>query len=111
MSTATAAEIETTPSSEWMNGAHAAQRIVTAQVSAGQTPEQIEGKWAEANTAYDDATATDAQRDWHAGAMHTAGELIQTYRTARAADAAGVTRDSLPRDFGRAEHEHEQEAG
>ena len=87
MSTATAAEIETTPSSEWMNGAHAAQRIVTAQVSAGQ----IEGKWAEANTAYDDATATHAQRDWHAGAMHTAGELIQTYRTARAADAAGVT--------------------
>ena len=48
MSTATAAEIETTPSSEWMNGAHAAQRIVTAQVFAGQTPEQIEGKWAEA---------------------------------------------------------------
>jgi hypothetical protein len=111
MSTATAAEIETTPSSEWMNGAHAAQRIVTAQVSAGQTPEQIEGKWAEANTAYDDAAATDAQRDWHAGAMHTAGELIETYRTARAADAAGVTRDRLPRDCGRADHEHEREAG
>ena len=111
MSTAPAAETETTPSSEWMNGAHAAQRIVTAQVSAGQTPEQIEGKWAEANTAYDDATATDAQRDWHAGAMHTAGELIETYRTARAADAAGVTRDSPSRDSGRAEHEHEREAG
>jgi hypothetical protein len=111
MSTAPAAEIETTPSSEWMNGARAAQRIVTAQVCAGQTAEQIEGKWAEANAAYDDATATDAQRDWHAGAVHSAGELIETYRTARAADAAGVTRDSLPRDFGRAEHEHEQEAG
>jgi hypothetical protein len=111
MSTATAAKIETTRSSEWMNGAHAAQRIVTAPVCAGQTPEQIEGKWAEANTAYDDATATHAQRDWHAGAMHTAGELIETYRTARAADAARVTRDRLPRDFGRADHEHEREAG
>ena len=111
MSTATAAEIETIPSSEWMNGALAAQRIVTAQVCAGQTPEQIEGTWAEANTVYDDATATDAQRDWHAGAMHTAGELIETYRTARAADAAGVTRDRLPWDFGRADHDHEREAG
>jgi hypothetical protein len=43
--------------------------------------------------------------------MHTAEELIETYRTARAADAAGVTRDNLPRDSGRAEHEHEREAG
>jgi hypothetical protein len=91
---ATPAQLGSAPASDWMKGAHAAHRIVTAQVNAGLSPVQIADQWAGALAAYDAATATDAQREWHAGATHTARELIQTYRDALAAEAEQVVAEA-----------------
>jgi len=111
MTAAPPAEVESAPATDWMNGARTAQQIVTAQIAAGQTADEIAGKWAAAEATYDDATATPAQREWHDGATHTAGDLIETYRATQAAEAAEVTRDDLGRGHDATEPEAELEAG
>ena len=88
------AQMGSAPASEWMRGAHTAYQIVTAQIDAGLSPVQVADRWAGALATYDAATATDAQREWHAGATHTARELIQTYRDALAAEAEQVVADA-----------------
>jgi hypothetical protein len=114
MSTNTAqdkpAETEAQRASEWMKGAATAHDLIIRQVEAGQDADTIAAKWYQALASYDDATATDAQRQWHAGAEETARDMIQTWRDMQRAEAehAQGARDQRQ---GEPEPELEAEAG
>jgi hypothetical protein len=55
------------PATEWMKGARIAHDLIVRQVQAGYLADRIAERWDEALAAYADATATPAQREWHAG--------------------------------------------
>jgi predicted GIY-YIG superfamily endonuclease len=87
VSTHTTAGVETRPATEWVKGAQTAHDLIVRQVEAGQDAEVIAARWDEALAAYDDATASDAERQWHAGAEETAQDMIQTWREMERAEA------------------------
>jgi hypothetical protein len=70
-----------------MKGAATAHDLITRQVEAGHSADRIAERWDQALATYDDATATPAQREWHAGAEETARDMIQTWRDIQAAEA------------------------
>jgi hypothetical protein len=106
--TAPAAALETKPATEWMNGAQTAHELIIRQAEAGHSADHIAGKWDEALSTYDDATATNTQREWHAGAKETAADMIQTLREMERAEAEQA---QAARDAAETEPEHEAEAG
>jgi predicted GIY-YIG superfamily endonuclease len=65
--TALAVPPETKPPTEWMKGAQTAHDLIIRQAEAGYSADHIARKWEEALSTYDDATATTAEREWHAG--------------------------------------------
>ena len=75
------------PVTEWMKGAKTAHDLITRQVEAGHSADRIAERWDQALATYDHATATPAQREWHAGAEQTARDMIQTWRDIQAAEA------------------------
>jgi hypothetical protein len=82
-----------------MKGAQTAHDLIVRQVEAGQDAETIAARWDEALATYDDATASDAEREWHAGAEETGRDMIQTWRDmqreeAEQAQAARDARDN-----------------
>jgi hypothetical protein len=81
------AEVETRPATEWMKGAQTAHDLIVRQVEAGQDADTIAAKWDQALATYDDATATGAERQWHAGAEETARDMIQTRRDIQRTEA------------------------
>jgi len=81
------AEVETRPATEWMKGAQTAHDLIVRQVEAGQDADTIAAKWDQALATYDDATATGAERQWHAGAEETARDMIQTWRDIQRTEA------------------------
>ncbi len=107
MSTGTAPETPPVKSAtEWIKGARTAHDLIVRQVEAGHSPDRIAERWEQALATYDDATATPAQREWHAGAEETARDMIQTWRDIQRAEAeqAQAAKDT-------AEAEMEAEAG
>jgi hypothetical protein len=105
---APAAALETKPATEWMKGARTAHQLIIRQAEAGYSADHIAGKWEGALSAYDDATATDAEREWHAGAKETSADMIQTLRDMERAEAEQA---QAARDAAETEPEHEAEAG
>ena len=103
-----AAPLETKPATEWMKGARTAHQLIIRQAEAGYSADQIAGKWEGALSTYDDATATDAEREWHAGAKETSADMIQTLRDMERAEAE---QEQAARDAAETEPEHEAEAG
>jgi predicted GIY-YIG superfamily endonuclease len=101
-------EAETRPAPEWVKGAQTAHDLIVRQAEAGHSADHIAGKWEGALATYDDATATDAQRDWHAGASQTAADMVQTLREMERAEAEQA---QAMRDAREAEPEPELEAG
>jgi hypothetical protein len=101
--TPSTATLETKAATEWMKGAQTAHDLIVRQVEVGQYAEVIAAKWDQALASYDDATATHAEREWHAGAEETARDMIQTWRDMQRAEAeqAQAARD---------QHESELEA-
>jgi hypothetical protein len=97
---------ETKTATEWMKGAQTAHDLIIRQIEAGQDVDTIAAKWDQALASYDDATATHAEREWHAGAEETARDMIQTWRDMQRAEAeqAQAARDQR-------ESELEAEAG
>jgi hypothetical protein len=75
------------PATGWMKGAATAHDLITRQVEAGHSADRIAERWDQALASYDDAAATPAQREWHAGAEETARDMIQTWRDIQAAEA------------------------
>jgi hypothetical protein len=100
------AKAGTGPATEWMNGAATAHDLITRQIEAGQDAEVIAAKWDQALATYDDASATGAEREWHAGAEETARDMIQTWRETQRAQAEQQQAD---RDARNAEHQAEPE--
>jgi hypothetical protein len=105
------AEAQTRPATEWMKGAATAHDLIIRQIEAGQDAEVIAAKWDQALATYDDASATGAERAWHAGAEETARDMIQTWRETQRAEAEQRQADRDARDDRRAGPEHELEAG
>jgi hypothetical protein len=99
---------ETKPATEWMKGARTAHELIIRQAEAGYSADHIAGKWEQALSTYDDATATDAEREWHAGAKETSADMIQTLRDMERAEAEQA---QAARDAAESEPEHEAEAG
>ena len=106
--TAPAALPETKPATEWMKGAQTAHDLIIRQAEAGYSAGHLAGKWEEALSTYDDATATAAEREWHAGAKQTSADMIQTLREMERAEAELA---QAARDAAETEPEHEAEAG
>ena len=104
------AEAETRPATQWMKGAATAHDLIVRQIEAGQDAEVIAAKWDQALATYDDATATGAQRKWHAGAEETARDMIQTWREVQRAEAEQRQADRDAREAGR-QAQAEPEAG
>lgn len=104
------AKAETRSATEWMKGAAIAHDLIVRQVEAGQDADTIAAKWDQALATYDDATATDAQRQWHAGAEETARDMIQTWREIQGAEAE-QTRAARNERQSKTEPEPEAEAG
>ena len=104
------AEVETQPATEWTKGAQTAHDLIVRQVEAGQDADAIAARWDEALATYDDATATDAQRQWHAGAEETARDMIQTWREIQGAEAE-QTQAARNERQSKTEPELEAEAG
>jgi hypothetical protein len=75
------------PATEWMKGAKTAHDLIVRQVEAGYSADRIAERWDQALAAYDDTTATRAEREWHAGAEETARDMIQTWRDIQRAEA------------------------
>ena len=115
MSTDTAqdrsAEVETRPATEWMKGAQTAHDLIVRQVEAGQDADTIAAKWDQALATYDDATATGAERQWHAGAEETARDMIQTWRDIQRAEAEQAQLSPGQRQAANDSPEPEAEAG
>jgi hypothetical protein len=106
--TALAVPPETKPATEWVKGAQTAHDLIIRQAEAGYSADHIAGKWEEALSTYDDATATAAERAWHAGAKETSADMIQTLREMERAEAEQA---QAARDAAGTEPEHEAEAG
>ena len=106
--TAPAPALETKPATEWMKGAQTAHELIIRQAEAGYSAAHIAGKWEEALSTCGDATATNAQREWHAGAKETAADMIQTLRDMERAEAEQA---QAARDAAETEPDHEAEAG
>jgi hypothetical protein len=70
-----------------MKGAHTAHELIVRQVEAGHSADRIAERWDQTLATYDDATATTAEREWHAGAEETARDMIQTWRDMQRAEA------------------------
>jgi hypothetical protein len=102
--------LETNAATEWMKGAQTAHDLIARQVEAGQDADTISAKWDQALATYDDATAADPQRQWHAGAEETARDMIQTWRDMQRTEAeqAQAARDQRQ---GEPQPEMEAEAG
>jgi hypothetical protein len=106
------AQVETRPDTQWMKGAATAHDLIVRQVEAGQDADTIAAKWDQALATYDDATATAAEREWHAGAEETARDMIQTWREVERAEEEQRQADRDAKDAGhQAEAEPELEAG
>lgn len=86
------------PATEWMKGARTAHDLITRQVEAGHSADRIAERWDQALATYDDATATPAQREWHAGAEETARDMIQTWRDIQRAEAVQRQADEAARE-------------
>jgi hypothetical protein len=96
------------PATEWMKGARTAHDLITRQVEAGHSADRIAERWDQALATYDDATATPAQREWHAGAEETARDMIQTWRDIQAAEAEqALASQDIARADRKAQAEHE----
>jgi pullulanase/glycogen debranching enzyme len=106
--TRSTAALETKTATEWMKGAQTAHDLIVRQVEAGQDAEVIAAKWDQALATYNDATATQAEREWHAGAGETARDMIQTWRDMQRTEAEQA---QAARDAAQTEPEHEAEAG
>ena len=78
---------DTPPATAWMKRARTAYDLITRQVEAGYSADRMAERWDQALATYDDATATPAQREWHACAEQTARDMIQTWRDIQAAEA------------------------
>jgi hypothetical protein len=77
-------------------------------VEAGHSADRIAERWDQALATYDDATATPAQREWHAGAEETARDMIQTWRDIQAAEAEqALASQETARASHHAQAEHE----
>jgi hypothetical protein len=83
---------------EWMKGAKTAHDLITRQVEAGYSADRIAERWDQALATYDDATATPAEREWHAGAEETARDMIQTWRDIQTAEAEQRQADEATRE-------------
>jgi hypothetical protein len=95
-----------------MKGAVTAHDLIVRQIEAGQHADTIAARWDQALASYDDAIATGAERQWHAGAEETARDMIETWRELERAEAEQRQADRGATDVGRqAEPEHELEAG
>jgi hypothetical protein len=103
-----AAAPETKPATERMKGAQTAHDLIIRQAEAGYSADRIAGKWEEALSTYDDATATAAEREWHAGAKETSADMIQTLQEM---ERAGAEQAQAACDAAKTEPEHEAEAG
>jgi predicted GIY-YIG superfamily endonuclease len=106
--TALSAAPQTRPAAEWMKGAQTAHDLIIRQAEAGYSVGRIAGTWEEALSTYDAATATAAERAWHAGAKQTSADMIQTLREMERAEAEQA---QAAREATQAEPEHEAEAG
>jgi hypothetical protein len=106
--TAPAAAPETRPATQWMKGAQTAHDLIIRQAEAGYSAGHIAGTWEQALSTYDDATATDAERAWHAGAKETSADMIQTLREMERAETEQA---QAARDAAQTEPGHEAEAG
>ncbi len=107
MSTPTAPDkLPVKPATDWIKGAKTAHDLIVRQVEAGHSADRIAERWDQALATYDDATATPAQQEWHAGAEETARDMIQTWRDIQRAETeqAQAAKDT-------AETEMEAEAG
>ena len=91
-------EVETQPATEWVKGAQTAHDLIVRQVEAGQSADHIAGQWEGALATYDDATASGAEREWHAGAEETAADMIQTWREMERAEAEQAQADRDDRE-------------
>jgi hypothetical protein len=100
--------LETKPATEWMKGARTAHELIIRQAEAGYSADHIAGKWEGALSTYDDVTATNAQREWYAGAKETSTDMIQTLRDIERAEAEQAQAASYAAET---EPEHEAEAG
>jgi predicted GIY-YIG superfamily endonuclease len=96
------------PAPEWVKGAQTAHDLIVRQVEAGHSADHIAAQWEGALATYDDEKATDAQREWHAGAKETAADMTQTLREMERAELEQAQAD---RDARQPEPELEAEAG
>jgi hypothetical protein len=85
--TGTSAGPDVRPATEWMKGAQTAHDLIVQEVGAGWCPDRIADSWAVALATYDDAEASQAQREFRAGARETAAGMIQTLRDIERAEA------------------------
>jgi hypothetical protein len=76
-------------------GAATARLIVTRQIEAGHSAEQIADRWEAALAGHDPQTATPEQQAWHDAARDEARQLIQDWRDMQRGEAeqAQATRD------------------
>jgi hypothetical protein len=68
-------------------GAATARLIVTRQIEAGHTAEQIADRWEAALAGHDPQTATPEQQAWHDAARDEAHQLIQDWRDMQRGEA------------------------
>ena len=68
-------------------GAATARLIVTRQIEAGHSAEQIADRWEAALAGHDPQTATPEQQAWHDGARDEARQLIQDWRDMQRGEA------------------------
>jgi hypothetical protein len=84
---------------EYEKGAATARLIVLRQIEAGQSADQIAGRWEGALAEHDPDKATPEQQAWHDGAREEAAQLIQDWcdmqrEEAEQAQAARDARDA-----------------
>ena len=68
-------------------GAATARLIVTRQIEAGHSAEQIADRWEAALAGHDPQTATPEQQAWHDAARDEARQLIQDWRDMQRGEA------------------------
>jgi hypothetical protein len=81
-------------------GAATARLIVLRQIEAGQSADQIAGRWESALAEHDPAVATAAQQAWHDGAQDEAAQLIQDWRDMEREEAEQAQANRDARDAG-----------
>jgi len=75
------------PAAEREKGAATARLIITRQIEAGHSAEQIADRWETALASHDPQTATPEQQAWHDGAQDEARQLIQDWRDLQRGEA------------------------